>query len=126
MNYSVENRSPYLDHELLNFMLTVPTELLINNGYQKFLLRDVSKNFLHDDVRLSRQKYGFNISITSLLNNNQIKDFLLSSNDLLSETVNLDLLIKDLENNDFKIDGEMNKFLFSIISSRIFLNNNLF
>jgi len=126
MNYSVENRSPYLDHELLKFMLTVPTKLLINNGYQKFLLRDVSENFLHDDVRLSRQKYGFNISIKSVLNDNQIKDFLLSSKDFLSEIINLDLLIKDLENKDFKIDGEMNKFLFSIISSRIFLSNNSF
>ena len=35
MNYSVENRSPYLDKDLLNFSLSLPPEMLISDGYQK-------------------------------------------------------------------------------------------
>ena len=31
MHCSIENRSPYLDSNLFNFMQTVPTHYLINN-----------------------------------------------------------------------------------------------
>ena len=64
MFYSVENRTPFLDKNLFEFMLTVPTVDLIRDAFKK-ILRDVSKNYLVDEVRLSRQKYGFNASLDS-------------------------------------------------------------
>ena len=41
MFYSVENRTPFLDKNLFEFMLTVPTVDLIRDGFQKKILRDV-------------------------------------------------------------------------------------
>ena len=60
MYYSIENRSPYLDHNLVEFMYKVPTKYLIKNSYQKRILRDTSKNILNEEIRLNRRKYGFN------------------------------------------------------------------
>ena len=45
MMYSLENRSPFLDKKLVEFMFSIETKLLIKNGLQKFLLREVSKNY---------------------------------------------------------------------------------
>ena len=42
MMYSLENRSPFLDKKLVEFMFSIETKLLIKNGLQKFLLREVS------------------------------------------------------------------------------------
>ena len=33
MQYSVENRSPFLDTNLFNFMFSIPNEFLIKNGF---------------------------------------------------------------------------------------------
>ena len=66
MYYSVENRSPYLDRELLEFSLKIPSHLMISDGFQKRILRDSAKNVLIDKVRLDRQKKGFNASIGSI------------------------------------------------------------
>ena len=56
MFYSVENRSPYLDRELLEFALTIPPNLLIQNGYQKNVLRESAHKILHEKIRKDRQK----------------------------------------------------------------------
>ena len=46
MNNSIENRAPYLDKSLIEFLFTIPTKMLIRKGFTKFLLREVSKNSL--------------------------------------------------------------------------------
>ena len=56
MQNSIENRSPYLNKELFENSLNIPTRFLISEGYQKKILRDCLKNILIDDVRLDRQK----------------------------------------------------------------------
>ena len=40
MHYSLENRSPFLDRHLVEFMAKVPTRHLIRDGYNKKILRD--------------------------------------------------------------------------------------
>ena len=45
MYNSIENRSPYLDRNLLEFALTIPPNLLIKNGFQKNVLRESAKAF---------------------------------------------------------------------------------
>ena len=68
MMQSIENRSPYLDKDLFEFMNTVPTEYLIENGYQKNILRSISKKILLKNIRLDRKKVGFNASIEEMIN----------------------------------------------------------
>jgi asparagine synthase (glutamine-hydrolysing) len=68
MYYSIENRSPFLDSNLFDFLYSVPTVKLIQDVYAKFILRESVKNYLHEDVRMDRIKKGFNASITSIFN----------------------------------------------------------
>ena len=46
MMYSIENRSPFLDKELVEFISSVDSSFLIKNGLAKFILRESMKNLL--------------------------------------------------------------------------------
>ena len=89
----------------------------------------------NNNIRSNYAKYNKDDKILESMGETIIETsegYVLTGNDIVFDNAknyiksNNPAVIKDLENNDFKINGEMNKFLFSIISSRIFLNNNLF
>ena len=122
MKYSIENRSPFLDANLYGFTNTIPTHLLIGEGYNKFVLRSSMKGILNDQVRLSREKKGFNASINSIFDfkNPQHRDFFLSDSRIFDwfdkDKIN-DLLDKQEFSNSYK------KFLFNFICAKIFLDD---
>ena len=124
MYYSVENRSPFLDKNLLEFSLKIPPELLISDGFQKNILRKSVKNVLIDKVRLNRQKKGFNASINSIidLNDLEILKTIFDKNSPVAEYVNLKKLNDDM--NFKEIPNHISKFIFSIIGTQFFLENN--
>ena len=124
MMNSVENRSPYLNKNLLNLANTIPTEYLIKNGYQKFILRESVKGILNEDVRLDRSKKGFNASINSLIDFNDKKniDKIFNKNSLVNEFVDLNYLSESVDYAN--IPNHLSKFIFSIINVEIFLNKN--
>ena len=121
MYFSIENRSPYLDRDLLNFSLTIPPNLLINNGFQKKVLRDSAKGVLNENIRNFRQKKGFNASINSVidLNDSDIYNFIFDENSEISELINLNHLKKDI-NKDF-IPNHISKIIFSILTTKMFM-----
>jgi asparagine synthase (glutamine-hydrolysing) len=120
MYYSIENRSPYLDKDLFEFANSIPSIFLINNGYQKSLLRDSFKNVLNEEVRLDRKKIGFNISIRSVINfkDPKFKSFLFDKNSEINDFVNMNEIKKSINNDT----DQFNKLLFSLISTKIFLD----
>ena len=124
MYYSIENRSPYLDRDLLEFTLTIPPHLLIANGLQKKILRDSGEGVLNDQVRLSKQKKGFNASINSIINfdNSNLIDLIFDTSSPIAEYVDLVKLKKDL--NIELIPNHLSKLIFSIISTNFFLESN--
>jgi asparagine synthase (glutamine-hydrolysing) len=121
MFYSVENRSPYLDRNLLNFAYTIPPKHLISNGYQKKILRDVGEGILIDQIRLNRQKKGFNASISSVVNlkDKDVIEKIFDVKSPISEFINLGLLKKDI--NFDNIPNHYSKLIFSIIGTNQFL-----
>ena len=98
MMNSVENRSPLLDKELLKFTNQIPTEYLIQNGYQKFILRESMKDILIDAVRLDRKKKGFNASINSLIDFEEPKniDTIFNKKNIINEFIDLDKIKKTI------------------------------
>ena len=80
MYYSIENRSPFLDKNIFETALSIPTSEFISNGYNKSILRESMKGILPDDIRLNRSKIGLNFSLKENfdLNNINNKKFLLS------------------------------------------------
>jgi len=123
MLYSVENRSPYLDRRLAEFMFTVPSEHLIGGGFAKLLLRRAGVGLVPDQVRLDTRKRGFNASINSLVDRSDEK----TRARLLVDGPIFDLVRRDAFE-DF-LDGDMaansfSKFLFSFISAKLFLEHH--
>jgi len=59
MRFSVEGRVPYLDHRLVEFMLSLPNKYLIQNGITKFILRTAMRGIVPDKVLDRKDKLGF-------------------------------------------------------------------
>ena len=124
MRYSVENRSPYLDRNLAEFLYTVPSEHLIHDGYAKWLLRAVAKGVVNDQVRLDRRKRGFNTSIDSLIDRTdpETRERLLAPSPIF-DVVKREALEAFLDRD--MTDNSLSKFLFSFVSAKLFLESDL-
>ena len=117
MYYSIENRSPFLDRELFEFMYSIPNKYLIKNGYSKYILRQSVKGVLNKNVRNEREKTGFNASINSIidLNNKNHIEYILDDS-LIFEFVNK-LKIENLLNRK-EYPNSFKKFLLVFLALR--------
>lgn len=59
MAFGVEARFPFLDYELVEWCTHLPDDVLIQNGWQKWILRKSMQNLLPDDVQWRGDKVGF-------------------------------------------------------------------
>lgn len=78
MANSREIRLPFLDHEMVEFVFSLPANFKIRNGWTKWLLRETMKDKLPNEIVWRRDKTGFeppqkqwlsNDSIQQLINN---------------------------------------------------------
>jgi len=120
MNFSIENRSPYLDRELFENTLKFPTRLMVNNGRAKAILRESVRGIAPDIVIDNARKIGFNAPIESLLDLNSLntKKEILSDSPIF-EIVNRKHVANFLEKRN--LTNSESKFLFSFLSAKLFL-----
>ncbi len=123
MKNSIENRCPFLDSKLTNFAYSIPNKLLVKNGYTKSILREIGKKYLPEEVNFDSRKRGFNASILSLFNINKKEnlEFCLDKSKIF-EFMNKEKVEELLTKKNFK-SNSFSKFLFSFISTKIFLEN---
>ena len=123
MFYSVENRSPYLDSNLAEFLFTVPSRHLIKDGFAKYLLRSAGTGYVSETVLWDKRKKGFNAPIDSLINRKdpQTKDRLLSQSPIF-DIVKKEKIERFLHQ-DMK-DNSLSKNLFSFVSVKLFLEHH--
>lgn len=122
MRWSLENRSPYLDRCLVEFMNTVPSRYLIKDGYAKWLLRAAGAGVVADQVRFEKRKRGFNAPIDSLLRRDDSR----TRERLLEDSPIFDLVRRDAIEEFIggsMADNSFSKFLFSFISAKTFLEH---
>jgi len=62
MMNSLEARSPFLDHELIEFAAKIPSSISAKYGRQKYMLKELSKNFIPHEA-IYRKKWGFSIPV---------------------------------------------------------------
>jgi asparagine synthase (glutamine-hydrolysing) len=62
MAHSLEARSPFLDHELMEFAATLPPDLKLRRLEKKYILREALREWLPPEV-LDRPKMGFGVPI---------------------------------------------------------------
>jgi asparagine synthase (glutamine-hydrolysing) len=72
MASSVESRVPYLDHNLVEFAVNVPTEQKIHGTLTKIILREAMKPYLPDEIYRRTDKIGFSTPIEEKLSRNEI------------------------------------------------------
>ena len=66
MAASVEVRVPYLDNEIVDFLLTVPPDLKLHGNTSKYILRQAVKDVVPESI-LNRRKAGFGAPIRTWL-----------------------------------------------------------
>ena len=66
MAVSLENRAPYLDHQLLEFLWQLPLHMKVRNRTTKWLLRQLLSQYVPDKL-FTRPKMGFAIPLASWL-----------------------------------------------------------
>lgn len=122
MFYSVENRSPFLDSNLVNTLNRIPTKHLFRDGYAKSLLRDAVRDCAPELIVNNHKKTGFNVPLEDYLDL-QDKDIV---NELLSDSPIFDIVERDkiraeLKNTNFP--NSRSKFLFNFVCAKIFLES---
>ncbi len=73
MANSLEGRSPFLDHKLMEFSATIPWQLKLKGNNTKYLLRKTLSKLLPPEI-LNRKKAGFAVPISRWLRHD-LRDF---------------------------------------------------
>ena len=99
MIYSIENRSPFLDHRLIEFAFSTNAFFKVQGSVNKYALR---KNSLYEPIKdiLERKKIGFSTFISE-----EIKYL------MIEELKNSPILNLDIFNYQLKMDLLSNKFI---------------
>jgi asparagine synthase (glutamine-hydrolysing) len=58
MAFSIESRHPFMDYRLVEFGYSLPNNLLIKNGWQKYIVRE-SMHEMPESIRYRKDKKGF-------------------------------------------------------------------
>ena len=68
MAHGLEARSPFLDHELVEFLAKVPANIKVQNNQPKYLMRKLAAEYLPAPI-LQREKQGFMLPIAYWFSN---------------------------------------------------------
>jgi len=74
MNFSIEGRFPFLDHELIALAFKIPSKYKIKNGVQKYILKQVAKKHIAPSC-FKMNKKGFGLPLEYWYNN-ELKEFI--------------------------------------------------
>ena len=67
MANSIEARYPFLENEMIQLALSVPSKYKVKNGVNKYILKKSLERILPNDI-LYRKKMGFNLPIKEWAN----------------------------------------------------------
>jgi asparagine synthase (glutamine-hydrolysing) len=68
MSTSLEGREPFLDHRLIEFVATLPSEYKLQNGVGKRILKDIVHQYVPKSL-LDRPKMGFGVPVSKWMQN---------------------------------------------------------
>ena len=83
MAHSIEVRLPFLFHELVEFVFTLPIDYIYREGKTKFILRETAKNYLPDKIYSRTDKIGFAPPQENWLESQSVKLELKNADNLL-------------------------------------------
>lgn len=83
MHHSVEVRLPFLSHQLVEFVFSLPDEFLINQAWTKFVLRKSMSQLLPESISWRKKKIGFAAPEKKLFSTPHFKSLINDSSALL-------------------------------------------
>lgn len=107
MAHSLEARSPFLDHELIEFVAKLPTQFKVTQTKRKALLQRVAKEYLPPEL-LKRKKKGFSVPIHNWLERDfgdRIPEILLDKGAQIREFVSPKVLESLFDSSPQKVMG---------------------
>jgi len=99
MAHSREVRLPFLDHELVEFIFSLPSNFKIRSGWTKWLLRKTMEKSLPAEITWRRDKTGFEPPQQQWLSNKNVQDLVIAAKQKL---VNEKILKPEVLNKEIK------------------------
>ena len=100
MANSVEERLPLMDKNIVEFAFSIPPNLKLKNGQEKYILKMAVKDLLPTEI-IKRKKQGFGTPIDNWMSKGELKDMViqkLSDNELIKRYSNGDKIDKMIQN----------------------------
>lgn len=85
MAHSREVRLPFLSHDLVEFVFSLPSELKIKDGWTKFLMRAAFEDLLPKEIAWRKDKIGFEPPQKSWMDNPATQEKIKASREILSK-----------------------------------------
>jgi len=83
MAHGREVRLPFLDHELVEFIFSLPANFKIRNGWTKWLLRETMKDKLPNEIVCRKDKTGFEPPQEQWIKNEKIQELITDAKQIL-------------------------------------------
>ena len=124
MANSVEGRYPFLDHRLIEFLTTVPSQFKLKGLEEKYLLKKLVKDKVPESI-VKRSKQAYRAPISSVFYSDELSDYIryMISDGYLRKTAlfdpeSVDSLIKKVRNNKMATETE-NMAITAIVSTQM-------
>lgn len=120
MDYSIENRSPFLDRTLFDVCQRIPMRHLVRAGRAKAVLRDAVRGLAPEPIIDNPRKIGFNVPLRDYLDtaDPQVQDELLTDSPIFN-LVKREAIEPLLRQDD--LPNSRSKFLFNFLCAKLFL-----
>lgn len=120
MHFSIENRAPLLDRDLVEFAYRIPTRWLVREGLGKAVLRDAVRGIVPDMIIDNPRKVGFNAPLAEFLDfgDRAVREAILADGPIFDivDRRRLSALLGQP-----RLDDNESKFFFSVLNVRFFL-----
>jgi len=85
MAHSREVRLPFLSHELVEFVFSLPSEFKIRNGWTKYLMREAFQDILPEEIAWRKDKIGFEPPQKSWMDTSKSQEKIRAAREVLSK-----------------------------------------
>jgi asparagine synthase (glutamine-hydrolysing) len=83
MAHSVEVRLPFLSHQLVEFLFTLPSHFKIHNGWTKWILRRSVDDLLPKEITWRKDKVGFEPPQKKWMENKEVQKEIQNAKEVL-------------------------------------------
>tara|TARA_Y100001968_G_scaffold313758_1_gene338301 strand:- start:6475 stop:8427 length:1953 start_codon:yes stop_codon:yes gene_type:complete len=125
MSCSLENRSPFLDHEIIKFAWSLPMKFKLNGKTTKYILRELLFRTLPKEI-YNRPKMGFSFPIEQWLDGplTEMKNDLLSKTYIKDQSLFDPRFIEKINKPAGELSKEKNKVLWKVLNFQNWAKSN--